>query len=219
MARGISGSGKCSHRIAAERCHASRVRTTSGTCSLVWSRTMTSAGGGTSARTWRMVSTRTWSRPYVGIATVMETDDVISSLARAAPLQRHTISDKQPRMAFGFHPPRSGSRTPPDLQFPVELIPESPIGTRLFLFWRAVVKNGEGRDRRHAHRHGSSNARPNPPKGRERGRSHCLHTHRSVAAKRYASKRGCPRERVRERWQGSGFRYGRFPQWSIGFLS
>ena len=77
MARGISGSGKCSHRIAAERCHASRVRTTSGTCSLVWSRTMTSAGGGTRARTWRMVSTRTWSRPYVGIATVMETDDVI----------------------------------------------------------------------------------------------------------------------------------------------
>src|SRR5215813_11142330 len=47
---------------------------------------MTSAGGGTRARTWRMVSTRTWSRPYVGIATVIETDDVISSLARAVPL-------------------------------------------------------------------------------------------------------------------------------------
>src|SRR5262249_2637761 len=62
-APGIRGSGKCNHRIAAERCHASRVRATSGTCSLVWSRTMTSAGGGFRARIWRMVSTRTWSRP------------------------------------------------------------------------------------------------------------------------------------------------------------
>src|SRR5262245_4888561 len=63
MARGISGSGKCIHRIAAERSYSSRVRTTPGMRSLVWSKTSTSAGGGTRARTRRMVSIRTWSRP------------------------------------------------------------------------------------------------------------------------------------------------------------
>ena len=95
-ARGISGSDKCNQRIAAERFQPSRVLVTSAMCSSLWSRTITSAGGGTRARTWRMVSTRTWSRPYVGIATVTERDVV--SIARASgTLGRGTLSPTNTR--------------------------------------------------------------------------------------------------------------------------